>query len=178
MQVSYVLQQIIPWLFICAVLDPDPVQSLKVVVNEDIPSMTLSWMRPGNVQVVEELTEHRIRFKPFGDEEYVEKTVSGSTSSLVLTRESGLVPLINYHFQVCAQSGYCKGEWKELTSFFGKHCVNSIARSRKSFLFIAVGYISNSISTYVVCIFLLKVIDFHITCSSSSWSGQRLVCNY
>ena len=108
--------------------------------------MTLSWMRPGNVQVVEELTEYHIRFKPFGDDEYVEKTVSGSATSVVLTRESGLVPLKKYHFQVRAQSGYCMGDWKELTSSFGKHCVNSIARSRKSFLFIAVGYISNSIS--------------------------------
>ena len=79
-------------------------------------------MRPGNIQHVEELTEYHIRFKPFGSNEYVEESVSGSTTKAVLTRGSGLVPLKNYHFQVRAQSGYCKGEWKEVTSLYGKHC--------------------------------------------------------
>ena len=110
-------------LFTCADLVPDPVQSLSTAVNSDIPSVTLSWMRPGNVQVVEELTEYHIRFKPFGDEEYVEKTLSGSTTKVVLTRESGLVPLKNYHFQVRAQSGYCKGEWKEVTALYGNNTI-------------------------------------------------------
>ena len=79
-------------------------------------------MHPGNIQHVEELTEYHIRFKPFGSNEYVEESVSGSTTKAVLTRGSGLVPLKNYHFQVRAQSGYCKGEWKEVTSLYGKHC--------------------------------------------------------
>ena len=101
---------------------PDPVQSLSVAVNKDIPSVTLNWEPPGNVQGVEELTKYHIRYKPFGDKDYVETTVTGSTTSIDLSHGSGLVPLKNYHFQVCAQSGCCKGEWKEVTAFYGKHC--------------------------------------------------------
>jgi len=114
-----------PWLFICAALVPDPVQNLSATVDKDIPSVTLSWICPGNIQIVQELTEYHIHFKPCGNKEYFEKTVTGSTTSIVLTRGSGLVPLKDYHFQVCAQSNCYKGEWKEVTSFYGKHCVHS-----------------------------------------------------
>ena len=106
-------------------LIPDPVQSLSAAVNEDTPSVTLSWRPPGNIQDVEELTGYHIRFKPFGSKEYVETTVTSSTSSVVLSRESGLVPLKNYNLQVRAQSGCCTGEWKEVTAFCGKHCAHS-----------------------------------------------------
>ena len=106
-------------------LVPDPVQSLSAAVNEDIPSVTLSWTPPGNVQGVEEVTEYHIRFKPFRDKSYIETTAIGTATSIVLTRGSGLVPLKNYLFQVRAQSGYCKGEWKEVTSFCSKHYVCS-----------------------------------------------------
>jgi len=103
-------------------LIPDPVQSLSVAVNKDIPSVTLNWEPPGNVQGFEELTKYHIRYKPFGDKDYVETTVTGSTTSIDLSHGSGLVPLKNYHFQVCAQSCCCKGEWKEVTAFYGKYC--------------------------------------------------------
>ena len=109
-------------LFICVDLVRDPVQNLSAAVNQYNPSVTLNWEPPGNVRDAEELAEYHIRFKPFGDKDYVETTVTGSTTKTVLTRDSGLVPLKNYHFQVRAQSGCCKGEWKEVTSFYGKHC--------------------------------------------------------
>ena len=105
---------------IFAVLDPDPVRKLSAAVDEKIPSVTLSWKPPVNVLGAEELTGYWIRFNLLGSESYDDMTVSGATTSVVLTREfSQLVPLKHYHFQVKAQSARGEGEWDDVSAYYG-----------------------------------------------------------
>ena len=105
---------------ILAALHPDPVRNLSVTVNENIPTVTLSWNPPANIQNTDELNEYHIDV--VGNCEGHNGTtfrVSTTYTSAVLTRESGLDPLENYHFQVCAQSGREEGERKHVSAFYG-----------------------------------------------------------
>jgi len=104
-----------------AALDPGPIQNLSADVDENIPSLTLSWKPPVNVQSADEITEYQIRFNPFGSELFNEMTVSGSTNSVVFTRDLGLEPLVHYHFQVRAKSRNKEGEWRDVSAYYGKN---------------------------------------------------------
>ena len=102
------------------VLDPGPVRNLSADVDKSVPSVTLSWKPPVNVQSAEELTGYWIRFNPYGSENYTDMTVSGAATSVVLTRESSqLIALKLYHFQVNAQSGCGGGEWRDVSAYYG-----------------------------------------------------------
>ena len=46
--------------------------------------------------------------------------VDGSTTSLVLKRESGLTPHTTFIFEVKAQSGKYVGQWKSVSAFVGE----------------------------------------------------------
>jgi len=102
-----------------AALDPDLVRHLSADVDENVPSLTLSWTPPVNIQSANEVTEYQIRFNPFGSEHFNEMTVSGSTNSVVFTRDLSLVPMVHYHFQVRAKSGNKEGEWRDVSAYYG-----------------------------------------------------------
>jgi len=146
-------------------LVPDPVQNLSAAVNKYNPSVTLNWEPPGNVRDAEELAEYHIRFKPFGDKDYIETIVTGSATNTVLTRDSKLVPLKNYHFQARAQSGCCKGEWKEVTSFYGKHCTYFTVFDPSTIIIYIIGSLESCVAysiTFFGCVHIHVVCDYHV----------------
>ena len=116
-------------------LDPAPVQNLSADVDKSVPSVTLSWKPPVNVQNADELTGYLIRFNLLGSENYDDMTVSGATTSVVFTRESSqLVPLKHYHFQVKAQSARGEGEWSDVSAYYGKIlCTYALVPFKNSF---------------------------------------------
>lgn len=104
---------------ILAALHPDPVRNLSVTVDANIPAAMLSWIPPANIKSTDELNEYHIRV--FGNEHHNETTfiVSTTGQSVCLRRESGLVPLETYHFQVWAQSGHEEGELQQVSKYYG-----------------------------------------------------------
>ena len=102
-------------------LVPGPVEKLKIHVDKTIPSATLTWTSPQNVCVgsLSEISQYHIRFKPKGRKDYHEMTVDGSTTSIVLNRESGLTPHTSFTFEVRAQSRDNLGDWKSVSTIVG-----------------------------------------------------------
>ena len=102
-------------------LVPGPVEKLKIHVDKSIPSVTLTWTHPQNVGAgsLSEISQYNIRFKAKGKEDYHEMDVDGSTTSIVLNRESGLTPLTSFTFEVRAQSGDELGDWKSVSTHVG-----------------------------------------------------------
>ena len=95
---------------------------MKATVDPKVPSVDLTWDPPTNTSDAGDVTKYHICFKQDGKEwcESEEMTVDGSTTSIVLTRESGLVPLLTtYDFAVRAQSGEDIGEWETVSAYFG-----------------------------------------------------------
>jgi len=106
-------------LFFLAGLDPNPVQNLKATANPSAPSIELTWDPPTNASGSGDVTKYHICFKPDGRDWYDETTVDGSTTSMVLTRDSGLVPQTTYELGVRAQSADNMGEWERLSAYIG-----------------------------------------------------------
>ena len=84
------------------------------------PSVTLKWDAPANAGCTGDVTSYEIHF---WDEEkgcYNETTVNGSSTTAVITRETGLRPLTETSFEVRACSGddVCP-EWRTVTTFVG-----------------------------------------------------------
>jgi len=96
---------------------PDPVQNLTAVVDPHMPSVTLNWDPPANAAYPGYVTKYEIRF--WGDDSsfYDERDVNGSTTTTVITRESGLSPLTTFTFKVRA---CVSGEWRTVSTFVGK----------------------------------------------------------
>ena len=94
--------------------------------------MDLSWDPPANASDAGDVTTYHIRFKQDGREWCNEMTVDGSTTSVALTRESGLVPQTTYEFAVRAQSGDDIGEWETVSAYLGAYmyCNNRHATIR------------------------------------------------
>ena len=94
--------------------------------------MDLSWDPPANASDAGDVTTYHIRFKQDGREWCNEMTVDGSTTSVALTRESGLVPQNTYEFAVRAQSGDDIGEWETVSAYLGAYmyCNNRHATFR------------------------------------------------
>jgi len=109
-----------------AALVPDPVHNLKISVEPNIPTVALTWDPPGNV--IETGTwcsllnaiQYHIRFKPKEREHYDEVSVDSSTTSMVLNRESGLIPLTTSTFEVRAQCGEDLGDWNVISGYIGE----------------------------------------------------------
>jgi len=109
-----------------AALVPDPVHNLKISVEPNIPTVALTWDPPCNV--VETGTQcsllhaiqYHIRFKPNEREHYDEVSVDSSTTSMVLNRESGLIPLTTSTFEVRAQCGEDLGDWNVISGYIGE----------------------------------------------------------
>ena len=91
--------------------------------------MTLSWDPPANIRSTEEVTEYQIDFIKVNHQnetmpgENTEMTVNGSTNSVVLTRESGLEPLMHYRFWVRGKSGPTGGDWDNVSRQYGRYCI-------------------------------------------------------
>ena len=102
-------------------LVPGPVEKLKIHVDKSIPSATLTWAPPQNVgsDTCSDVSQYHIRFKQKVRMHYHEMTVDGSTTSIVLNRESGLTPLTSFTFEVRAQTGNNLGDWKSVSTVVG-----------------------------------------------------------
>ena len=81
--------------------------------------MDLTWDPPANASDAGDVTTYHIRFKQDGREWCNEMTMDGSTTSVALTRETGLVPQTTYEFAVRAQSGDDIGEWEIVSAYLG-----------------------------------------------------------
>ena len=104
-------------------LVPDTVENLKVNVNPKIPNVTLTWAPPlilETTTTISDITRYHIRFKPNKGRHYNEAFVDGSTTSIVLNRESGLTTHTTFTFEVRAQSGDDMGQWKSTSAFVGE----------------------------------------------------------
>ena len=106
-------------------LIPDLVQNLKVALDPNIPSVTLTWQPPQNVgpgsqRCTSDVSSYHIRFKPQGRDYYDEMSVSSSTTSVVLKRDSGLILHTTSIFEVRAQCGDNLGEWTIVSAKIGK----------------------------------------------------------
>ena len=90
-----------------------------MTVNPEVPSVDLTWDPPANASDAGDVTAYHICFKQDGREWCNEMTVDGSTTSVALTRETGLVPQNTYEFAVRAQSGDDIGEWETVSAYLG-----------------------------------------------------------
>ena len=109
---------------ILAALVPGPVKHLKIDVDLIVPSATLTWDQPKNLTRTETQSFlpniYNVRFKPEGRDHYDEMDVDGSTTSVVLKRESGLIPLTTSMFEVRAQCAGNLGKWKAISRYIGE----------------------------------------------------------
>jgi len=106
-------------IYVVTALTPDPVQKLTAVVDTHTPSVTLNWKPPANAAYKGLVTKYEIHFNSdngFHGEEFV----NGSTTTTVITRESGLRPLTTFTFEVRAYCGDdVSGEWRTVSTFVG-----------------------------------------------------------
>ena len=103
---------------------PDPVQNLTLTLDRNKPTLTLNWVPPSNVDFRSpaELMHYDIWFKPQNLEEYDGncQTVPSSSTTLTLTRKSGLVLDHVSQFAVRAQNYDRRaGEWVSVTQMIG-----------------------------------------------------------
>ena len=107
-----------------AAMMPDPVQNLTLTLDRNKPTLTLNWVPPSNVDFhnPEELTCYDIWFKPQNLEGYNWNchTVPSSSTTLTLTRKSGLELDLVSQFSVRAQNyDHRAGEWASVTQMIG-----------------------------------------------------------
>ena len=109
-------------LYVATALTPDPVQNLTAAVDAHNPSVTLNWDPPANAVHAGDITVYEIHFQDNNDRSFHgEKVVNGSTTTAVITRESGLRPLTTFTFKVRAYSGDCASrEWRTVSTFVGR----------------------------------------------------------
>ena len=101
---------------------PGEVQNLKSTSDRSTGSLSLEWDRPINCETDQDVTAYDIRFRPSGssvEEGYCKVTVKAPTRSIVLTRESGLKPLMRYDFEVRAQNASYDGNWSRESKYVG-----------------------------------------------------------
>ena len=106
-------------IYVATALTPDPVQNLTAVVDTHTPSVTLHWDPPANAAYAGYVTKYEVHFN--NDISFHgEKFVNGSTTTTVITRESGLRPLSTFTFKVRAYSGDdVSREWRTVSRFVG-----------------------------------------------------------
>ena len=105
-------------------LVPDTVENLKVHVNSNIPSVTLTWTPPlisETVTPISVIKWYHIRFKPSREQHYEEIFVDGSTNSIIIDRKLGLTTNTTYSFEIRAQNDDDDvGQWKAVSAFVGE----------------------------------------------------------
>ena len=85
-------------------------------------SLFLEWERPMNCETDQDVTAYDIRFRPSGssvEEGYCKLMLKAPTRSILLTRESGLRPLMKYDFEVRARNTSYDGNWSRETKYVG-----------------------------------------------------------
>ena len=104
-------------------LVPNQVGNLVASLNPNVPSVTLTWDPPSNVGVgtLPDVTNYHIRFKPRRGNHF---EIHCSTTSIVLNKDSGLMPLTSSEFEVRAQCGDYIGQWKAVSTFIGKYILH------------------------------------------------------
>ena len=101
-------------------LTPGPVQNLRATVDTCKPSVTLNWDPPANAGYAGDVTKYEVHFWDQEKSCYIEKIVNGSTTTTVITMESGLRPLATFTFEVRACSGdNISRDWKATSTFVG-----------------------------------------------------------
>ena len=112
------IQLHIHFIYVATALTPGPVQNLTAVVDTHKPSVTLNWDPP--VYAAGYVTTYVICIQDNNSGFYGEKVVNGSTTTTVITRESGLRPLSTFTFGVRA---YCRDgvnqSWPTVSTFVG-----------------------------------------------------------
>ena len=107
-------------LYVATALTPDPVQNLTPAVDTHEPSVTLNWDPPANAAHAGDITKYEICFQDNETHFSGVKIVNGSTTTTVITRESGLRPLTTFTFNVRAYSGGdVSQEWRTVSMFVG-----------------------------------------------------------
>ena len=82
--------------------------------------MTLNWDPPAHAANAGDITNYEISFWDNDSGFYDERFVNGSTTTAVITRESGLRPLTTFTFNVRAYSGdNASREWRTVSMFVG-----------------------------------------------------------
>ena len=117
-----VLREVSLW-FLAAII-PDSVDNLKVQVDSNIPSATLTWDPPcncivGTQSTCTDVSSYHIRFKQ-ERQHYNDVYVNGAKTSVVFSEELGLSLNATFTFEVRAQSGDNFGEWKAVSVFIGE----------------------------------------------------------
>ena len=96
------------------------VENLKATVDSHKPSVTLKWDPPANAGYPGDVTKYQVRFWNKEKSCYNVKIVDGSTTTTIITRESGLRPLTETTFEMRACSGDdVSQEWRTVTTFVG-----------------------------------------------------------
>ena len=101
---------------------PGPVQNIRAVVDPKQASIKLNWDPPLDFKRPGKGTTYRIRFKPEGRSNYVEKAVT--TNHVSLTRKSGLQASNMHKFEVRAENVEAPGEWKIYSAYVGRFILN------------------------------------------------------
>ena len=83
------------------------------------PAVTLKWDPPANAGDVGDVTKYQVRLWDKEKGCYNENTVNGSTTTIVITRESGLRPLTETTFEVRACSGDDVSQESTVSRFVG-----------------------------------------------------------
>jgi len=105
-------------IYIATALTPNPVQNLTAAVDTNKPSVILNWNPPANAAGY--VTKYVIFIQDNNSGFSGEEIVNGSTTTTVITRESGLRPLNIFTFKVRAYSGddVSRG-WRTVSTFVG-----------------------------------------------------------
>ena len=101
-------------------------------MDRDTPSLTLNWEPPGNIDFrnSDELTHYDIFFKPEGQQACTQMTVPRLSTTLTLTRKSGLVLDSVSQFSVRAQNrDQQAGEWTSVKQLIGTADTNLIIQT-------------------------------------------------
>ena len=107
-------------IYIATALTPDPVQNLTAAMATHEPSVTLNWDPPANGAYPGYVTKYIIRFWDNDSGHHGEEFVDGSTTTTVITRESGLRLLATFTFKVRAYSGDdASQEWRTVSRCTG-----------------------------------------------------------
>ena len=107
----------------------------------------LSWNPPANSQHDGDVNFYEIHFKPseradevdnapinpsviesykIEDDSSITSVIVTRESTIILTRESGLIPLNKTTFQVRAENADGKGEWTTVSTYVGMYSVHYI----------------------------------------------------
>ena len=112
-------------------MTPGPVQNLKLTLDRSKPSLTLNWEPPTNIDLSNpaELTQYEISFKSTKEQEHsIQMIVSSPSTTVTLTRRSGLILDSVCQFSVRAKNCYDQtGEWVSKTMLIGMYDILIIA---------------------------------------------------